>query len=108
MTRVFRHEVKYCARERVFTQCLHSKWPEVGTDLELSEDTLRLDLPGVSAAHQVVLQHGAGGEGEVTHLALHQVSPPVTCTLHLAGPAPLLGRLGVAGGRGAGVRGHAE
>ena len=42
------------------------------TDLKLSEDALRLDLPGVSAAHQVVLQHGAGGEGQVTHLALHQ------------------------------------
>ena len=90
----------------VFTQS-GQRWA-VRTDLELSEDTLRLDLPGVSAAHQVVLQHGAGGEGEVTHLALHQVSPPVTCTLHLASPAPLLGRLGVAGGRGAGVRGHAE
>ena len=80
---------------------------ETETDLKLSEDALRLDLPGVSAAHQVVLQHGAGGEGQVTHLTLHQVpgsraaSSPGQC------PAPLLG-LGVAGGRGAGVRGHTE
>ena len=36
--------------------------------LELPEHCLRLHLPGVSAAHQVVLQHGAGREGEVAHL----------------------------------------
>ena len=87
-----------------------SQWVRVArseTDLKLSEDALRLDLPGVSAAHQVVLQHGAGGEGQVTHLTLHQVpsyraaSAPGQC------PAPLLG-LGVAGGCGAGVRGHTE
>ena len=53
-------------------ECLLSVRALKGTDLELPEDALRLDLPGVSAAHQVVLQHGAGGEGQVTHLALHQ------------------------------------
>ena len=43
----------------MFTHCGH---------LELPEHGLRLHPPGVSAAHQVVLQHGARWEGEVAHL----------------------------------------
>ena len=72
MTRVFRHVKPNILSER---ECLLSVRALKGTDLELPEDALRLDLPGVSAAHQVVLQHGARGEGQVTHLALDQVSP---------------------------------
>ena len=65
MTRVFRHVKPNILSGR---ECLLSVRALKGTDLELPEDALRLDLPGVSAAHQVVLQHGAGREGEVAHL----------------------------------------
>ena len=80
--------------------------------LELPEDTLRLDFPGVPAAHQMVLQDRPGGEGEVADLTVDQVvvaGRPRHCRVAAAAalcrPAALLGG-GV--GRGAGVGGHAE
>ena len=66
------HNITYSLRDR---QSVHKPivWLVISVradcgHLELPEHCLRLHLPGVSAAHQVVLQHGAGREGEVAHL----------------------------------------
>ena len=74
--------------------------------LELSEDLLRFDFPGVPAAHQMVLEDGPGGEGEVAHLAGDGVPG---CARHRVTAAPLPGPLlGGGVGSGAGVGGHAQ
>ena len=70
--------------------------------LELSEDLLRFDFPGVPAAHQMVLQDCPGGEGEVADLTVDQVLPGS------AGGGVAAALLGGGVGRGAGVGGHAE
>ena len=70
--------------------------------LELAEDALRLDFPGVPAAHQVVLQDCPGREGEVADLTVDQVLPAS------AGGGVAAALLGGGVGRGAGVGGHAE
>ena len=77
--------------------------------LELPEDALRLDFPGVPAAHQMVLQDCPGREGEITDLAVDDVpggaGGGVAAAAALRRPAALLGgRVG----RGAGVGGHAQ
>ena len=77
--------------------------------LELSEDALRLDFPGVPAAHQMVLQDCPGREGEMTDLAVDNVPGcarvGVAAAAALGRPAALLGgRVGC----GAGVGSHAQ
>ena len=79
------------------------------TDLELSEHTDRLHLPGVSAAHEVVLQDGAGGKGEVAHLAVDHVSHPGAGGARARPCLRLSSLLGVVRSwRGAGVGGHTQ
>ena len=116
-----RHDLKECAEVgNIFTflpapaehQLLVERRANIvsATDLELSEHTDRLHLPRVSAAHQVVLQHSSGGEGEVTHLAVHHVSHSGAghSSLSSLRLTPLLATLATTGRSGAVVGCHAE
>jgi len=60
--------------------------------LELPEDALRLDFPGVPAAHQMVLEDCSGREGKMTDFAVYHVPDWTRHGVTAAAlPGPLLG-----------------